>query len=273
MNKEHARLIVLTLVTLAIIGLVAAVIANIPNPGHDLVDIRGDRLYTVQDSGGYFWILKPLSRESGQTYQGVDSPLIGINGANGQVHIGNSFMASLGTNAGGLLNIHGKTVGTGDICTLVGGTEKCLSTATTGGGSAARVPVAATENFLIDVLGIAYLPDGGNYQVAFTLPLGSSPSVSGTCNLTIVNGEPKMRIRAVRISDGSEILNEQVQGAWIKRSVPTVSGGIICSLGVVNGGISAGPIPPVNELRYQPRACFFVGASGSFCWNGSEITP
>ncbi len=122
-NTVEARIIVLTLIGLSLIGVATGFhvtgsthTGTLPNPGHDFSELRGSVLYTTNDSSfGNFWILAP--RAAGDAYQNKDLAIGIINGATKPtVLIGNPF------GAGADQLTAGNITATGKICADNGAT-------------------------------------------------------------------------------------------------------------------------------------------------------
>ena len=98
-----SKLIALTIVLLALLGVSFAENMNIfsdqPNPGHNMEDLRGNRIYTSYNGADpWFWIMSPINYgkeyigggnpSAGYPYSDEPDNIIGIDGSRKYLHLG-----------------------------------------------------------------------------------------------------------------------------------------------------------------------------------------
>ncbi|MAG18042.1 MAG: hypothetical protein CL944_01045 [Candidatus Diapherotrites archaeon] len=117
---NFSKLLVITVIFVSLVGIAISgpggpgAAVGQQDPGHDLSDSRGVRLYTTGDATGWFWIMSPADganyMEAGSVapFELNNNNIIGINGNNKQLHLGR-LVPELITSTGSV-NIYGDLV-------------------------------------------------------------------------------------------------------------------------------------------------------------------
>jgi len=204
---------------------VCQLVFAIPNPGHDLVKVRGNRLQPIPGGGGWFWIMIP--KAEGATYSEPNDLIIGINTSR-HVYFGYEDAASSSpdvtttfwgpVNVGGVKNpttnrpenltVYGNLI----VGTTAGGTNQICLNGTSGANCITEWPTGSgggTTPTLYDVL--SSNPTG--------TPIGSDASAfTGTTKL----GGP-LTLPNVNVTGGGSTANIRIAVGTISSTTNDIS--------------------------------------------------